>query len=169
VWGPTRQAVHDVECGDFLGGAANLGLAVSDVVLVGELYRGIRAGAFFPGHTFTRGAKAGTTTFESKQALKWYRDARGIVGRDVEVHHWLIENNSPIGKLVPDIIKNQPWNFHPMDTILHQGGMHGNRPNVLPEFGLGGKLWHGTPRWAKALVGGYGGRLATIDGCGCEE
>ncbi|MFC4158952.1 hypothetical protein [Chitinimonas lacunae] len=32
----------------------------------------------------------------------------------VQRHHWLFERNQGIGKRVPDVVKNQPWNINPI-------------------------------------------------------
>ena len=68
------------------------------------------------------------------------------------MHHWLFKQNTGLGKYVPDVIKNQPWNLMPMKSPrIHYLADHGN---ILQKF------WYGTPRGAKAFLGSTVGRTA---------
>ncbi|CCE08440.1 hypothetical protein BRAS3843_2730051 [Bradyrhizobium sp. STM 3843] len=51
-----------------------------------------------------------------KSGFNAWKATRSWLGKHVwdlekgqEVHHWLIEQRSTIGKMVPNWIKNQPW------------------------------------------------------------
>jgi uncharacterized protein RhaS with RHS repeats len=69
-----------------------------------------------------------------------YRRAHDVPG-DHEVHHWLIERNSKIGKMVPDSIKNHPWNLNPVSKPQH---------TALHEMGPVARTVLGAPEWAQA-------------------
>ena len=64
-----------------------------------------------------------------------------------QLHHWLISRNGPIGRRIPDWIKNHPWNLNPIAFSVHQG-VHGYGPTP---YNFIGRWWFGTPGWAKAL------------------
>lgn len=66
------------------------------------------------------------------------RRALGISDRNIDLHHWLIERNSRLGRWVPDWIKNHPWNLNPVDKALHQD-LHMMDP--FSRTGLGAPPW----------------------------
>lgn len=66
-----------------------------------------------------------------------------------EGHHWLLHQGQGLGKEVPEVIKNQPWNIKPLSETEHDLAHHGN---------LFQRYWYGTPGWFKALNFSYGGR-----------
>jgi hypothetical protein len=73
-----------------------------------------------------------------------------------ELHHWLVPRKT-WGKLIPDAIKNQPWNLLGMPDdlgVLHDA-IHGTGKL---EMGIAGRLWYGSPLWAKGLLGSGVGR-----------
>lgn len=128
-------------------------MAVSDVFLVSTLAKGIAKGAF----------KAGSHTWDATR--KWYSRRASRSGAPLEpgqeVHHWFFQQNQGIGKNVPEIIKNQPWNLLPMPTD----------PTVHRAFF--GRWGQGTPHWAKNAEAGFVGDAANAlrgggDGCGCS-
>lgn len=87
-----------------------------------------------------------------------------------EVHHWLVPQGgtgrltfrgffeNQWGRFVPERVRNSRWNLMvppehalgPMSRIWHQG-LHGQG---LAAQGMGGRLWYGSPTWAKAAAGG---------------
>jgi hypothetical protein len=93
---------------------------------------------------------------------------QGYRAADELVHHWAFARNEGIGRLVPDFIKNQPWNYlrlaqdSPIHQLLHR---QGNLYRRLGERSLGrvhqelAILWHGTPTWFKAHWLSIQGRL----------
>lgn len=95
-------------------------------------------------------AKSSASWF--KLSTKWknvsprVRNAQGTP-KGYELHHWLIERNSWMGKKVPDAIKNHPWNLKAVERSVHQR-IHGNDPGG-ETFNLIEKLWYGTPTWTK--------------------
>ncbi|WP_035359511.1 RHS repeat-associated core domain-containing protein, partial [Acinetobacter calcoaceticus] len=68
-------------------------------------------------------AKSSASWF--KLSTKWknvsprVRNAQGTP-KGYELHHWLIERNSWMGKKVPDAIKNHPWNLKAVERTVHQ-------------------------------------------------
>ena len=74
------------------------------------------------------------------------------------VHHWLIPQGT-WGKFVPAWIKNRELNLmvppagyqNALDGRLWHQGLHGQGNYAL---GLVGRLWHGSPLWAKVAAGG---------------
>lgn len=77
-----------------------------------------------------------------------------------ELHHWLIERNSWIGKKVPDAIKNHPWNLKAVERSVHQR-IHGNSPNKGDTYSVVEKWWYGTPAWAKGAEVSAGTGMTT--------
>lgn len=76
--------------------------------------------------------------------------------------NWLIERNSPIGKLVPDAVKKHPWNLNPASKRFH---------NELHAMGSISRTVLGAPKWAQAAgtSAAVGGLAEVIDGeCGCD-
>jgi hypothetical protein len=98
--------------------------------------KGIGKGAF----------KLGSHTWNATR--KWYGQTRGL-NAGTPVHHWLVEQGSALGKLVPDAIKNQPRNLMPMASQAFHNQVYGWGPDALNALG---QLWHGTPGWAKAAA-----------------
>jgi hypothetical protein len=87
--------------------------------------------------------KLGSHTW--KQTRRWYGQTRNLQ-KGQQVHHWAIHQNGPIGRHVPDAIKNQPWNLNPMPSPRTHTRVHGWGPDA---YGPAGQWWHGTPGWAK--------------------
>jgi hypothetical protein len=91
--------------------------------------------------------------WEQAGASKWLKES-GFVNPFEHGHHWAIPQNG-WGKIIPDFIKNQPWNIKGMDVVPHRR-THG-RAKVegqwLPEFNALEKLWFSTPAYFKALIG----------------
>ena len=94
------------------------------------------------------------------------RNAQGTP-KGNDLHHWAISRNGPIGKHVPDAIKNHPWNLNSIPRNIHQN-IHGNGPTPYNAFG---RWLNGTPSWAKtglgSLAGGVAADAATAGDCGC--
>jgi hypothetical protein len=130
VWGSGRSALNDFETGHWGWGTFNAGVALSDVFLVKAMATGLAKGSW----------KLGSHTWSATRA--WYGTTRGLAPR-TPVHHWLIEQGSSVGRHVPDVIKNQPYNLMPLaDQALHI--------EVHQSAGFR-RVWYGTPGWAKAL------------------
>lgn len=87
-----------------------------------------------------------------------------------EYHHWLIEQNSKIGKFFSDRVKNQPWNLNPMTRVRHLQ-LHGNVADKSQALNFMERWWHGTPSWAKGVeVGAATAYTAALGGgCGCSN
>lgn len=94
------------------------------------------------------------------------RRAFGITDRDIHLHHWLIERNSPIGKLFSDWIKNHPWNLNPVGRAFHE------ELHAMDRFS---RTWFGAPPWAKrAMIEGLWptaghvvNDMTNSEDCGC--
>ncbi|MCS4298242.1 MULTISPECIES: RHS repeat-associated core domain-containing protein [Acinetobacter] len=80
-----------------------------------------------------------------------------------ELHHWLIERNSWVGKKVPDVIKNHPWNLKAVERSVHQR-IHGNSKR-LSQYDPIRQWWYATPTWAKgaeiSIGSGIGADMVT--------
>jgi len=79
-------------------------------------------------------------------ATKKWMARKGIkkINPDVQDrHHWLFQQNQGIGKYVPDIIKNQPWNINPVSKELNALLNNAKLP-----------AWFGAPDWAFGAAGG---------------
>jgi RHS repeat-associated protein len=87
-----------------------------------------------------------------------------------QVHHWLIPQggkgaltlegfaNEQWGRFVPEAIRNARWNLmvpppteQGLASMAWHQGLHGKGPFAL---GLWGRLWYGSPGWAKAAAAG---------------
>jgi RHS repeat-associated protein len=115
--------------------------------------------------------KKGSNTWGATS--KWLRGKNGPGGAyspqtGHQYHHWFIEQNSMVGKLVPDAIKNQPWNLNPIKKVAHDL-IHGNAPGGV-QYGSFMRWLEGTPGWAKGVeLGISGAMLAPGDtGGNCE-
>lgn len=138
VWGPARAAVNDFETGHPIWGTFNSALAISDVCLVKSLCQGLVKGGF----------KLGSHSWGATR--KWYGITRNLP-KNTPAHHWLIEQNSKFGKVVPEVVKNQPYNLLPVaDTAFHTAIHHTMRPWQ--------RLIYATPSWYKAFVFSGAGR-----------
>jgi RHS repeat-associated protein len=147
VWGPAKQAIADFSCGKLGWGSFNILLAASDVIPVRSLVAGAAKGSWKLG-SHTWGATSKWLTRTGRRQFKWQ-----------EFHHWLIPRNGPIGRRIPDWLKNQPWNLMPMPSSQFHIALHGKGPNA---FGLGKRLWYGNPSWFKALAASTAGRAVTL-------
>jgi len=147
IWGSGRASINDFQEGHYIWGTINGAVAISDVFLVKSIATGIGKGAWrLGGHSW-------------RATRRWL----GETGRAVEkqpVHHWLIEQNSRIGKNVPNAIKNQPWNTMPMASKELHDAVHGKGSL---ELNLAKRLWYGTPQWFKALIGSVTGRAVNSE------
>ena len=146
IWGSGKQAAEDFKCGRWGWGLFNSALAVSDVFLVKSLVTGIAKGAFKIG---------GSSSWKATRT--WLQQTGRVEYTGQHFHHWLFERNQGIGKFVPDVIKNQPWNLMGLPGVdqassnaFHQWLHHQANPAE--------RLWHGTPAWSKALGVSSGGR-----------
>ncbi|MEQ1823306.1 MAG: hypothetical protein ABL949_12410 [Fimbriimonadaceae bacterium] len=104
--------------------------------------------------------KAGSQTWKNTRA---WLGRQGWAETGQHVHHWFFAQNSAIGKLIPDVIKNMKWNLLPirdgikgMTSAEAHIAIHGMGPNAM---GLVERLLYGTPQWAKAAAGSVAGRV----------
>jgi RHS repeat-associated protein len=149
IWGSGRAAINDFQTGHWGWGIVNTGLAISDVFLVKSLVTaagkvGVEglaklAGSNAWGATRSWLAREGWTEFAGQQ-----------------FHHWLIPQRT-WGTVVPDIIKNQPWNLMRMPEgaagqALHTM-LHGGVTGAGESMNMAQRLWFGSPGWAKVLTG----------------
>jgi len=65
-----------------------------------------------------------------------------------QLHHWLIPNGR-WGSIVPNWLKNQPWNLLPMPSDAIHQGVHGKGKAAT----LGNQWKYGSPGWFKAGMG----------------
>ncbi len=151
VWSSGKQAYRDFSEGRYVWGTVNTALAVTDVFLIKAAVTGVMRGTW----------KIGSNSWSATR--KWYGRTRELP-KFTEVHHWLIENNGVLSKLVESQgdfakklwmrFKNQPWNLHPilptaeMSSKQMHIAIHGEGKNA---FNILGQWFYGTPSWAKAL------------------
>jgi RHS repeat-associated protein len=164
IWGSGRQSVHDFQCGHYAWGTINAALAVSDVFLVKSLFTAA-------GKVGVEGLVKVSGSFEWKNGVRpWLNDVGWSEFKGQQFHHWLIPQGG-WGELVPNFIKNQPWNLMRMPEgaagdLLHDA-IHGwGRKGMR----MPGRLWHGSPTWAKVALADAAGKSANLAGrsCGCE-
>lgn len=182
VWGSTREAIADASDGDYMGAVGNTLLAVSDLIPAKAL-GGIAAKAAFKGASeadaaLRAGGKVQAAVKEGVEAAKrtvfppnpkkwkgetqkWYLE-QGYRKPKVEAaHHWLIEQNSALGKKYPELI-NQLWNLKTLDHETHGRLRHGYLGR--PRFNPAERLWYGMPGWAKATAVGAPLRVGVVTG-----
>ena len=143
VWGPGRQAVHEFQCGNFLRAAFFAAIAISDLLWLKAMAKGIWLGAWKTGgHSWRR-------------TSEWYAETRGVPRGGPyapQIHHWLVPQKYFEGNRWGELIFNQPWNLMEMDWFTHSG-IH------LPGLGFGDWLRYGTPAWFKHLGFSASGRV----------
>ncbi|WP_315759581.1 RHS repeat-associated core domain-containing protein [Bradyrhizobium sp. SZCCHNRI2007] len=91
---------------------------------------------------------------------KWMnREGIQLLGEGQVRHHWLLERNQGIGRMVPDWIKNQPWNTNPISASLN------STLAQYPEL-----AWVAGPGWSKSLTIGaiLAGTSPRGGGCDCR-
>jgi hypothetical protein len=136
-----REARRQVEHGHVVRGLFDGATAAADLEFGRSVVGGIRRGSF---------KLSGSHNW--KQTRKWLGQ-KGLAEKGQHAHHALIPNGG-WGKAVPDIVKNQPWNFKMTETPLHHIRIHGaSRKFGLPQFNAVERYVHGTPRWWKAANG----------------
>jgi len=140
VWGSGRQAIYDVQTGHYVWGTVNTVMAASDVFLVKAAATGIAKGAW----------KTGGVAWSTVR--RWMGKTGRAEARQ-ELHHWAIPQGS-WGKNVPNVIKNQPWNLMPMESLELHDAIHG-----WGEMSKAERLMYGTPDWFKALLISESGRV----------
>jgi len=124
----------------------------------GAVGGGIWSGAF-------RHAKSGKSWMSLSQ--KWKNVSPRVrkaqnTPKGEELHHWLIERNSAIGKRVPESIKNHPWNLNPVSESFHI---------QLHKLDPISRTVIGAPGWAKSAgasgIAGGAAEAASPNVCGC--
>ena len=159
VWGSGRQAIHDFQCGDWGWGLFNTAMAVTDVIPIRAAAGMLGKGAWKVG---------GSHTWDATR--KWMR-RRGYGTPGSPFHHWLIPQ-SGWGRIVPDWIKNQPWNVMDVGSRAWHNAIEGKGPGALS---MPGRIWHGSPPAVRAAgISGSGKAVNsgrgedTGNGCGCN-
>lgn len=157
-----RDARAKWEAGD-RGQAVLDGLAgVADVTVGGSIVRGL-----LRGEVKIQGPHKWRTKpwEEGRGARQWMGD-KGILKPGQHGHHAIISHKG-LGKLVPDLVKNQPWNIKGTESPEIHGRIHGPYKGK-PQFGFAGRYWYGTPAWwkaanASALTHGFSEALDRLD------
>lgn len=147
--GSARRAREKWVAGDQLGAGIEAALNGPDQYLSGAALKGLlKKGGFKFSGKFDWSAPP----WKDPGVRKWLEQS-GFVNPGEQAHHWAIPQNG-WGKIVPNFIKNQPWNVKGMDAVPHRR-THG-RAKVdgewLPEFTGLEKLWNATPAYFKAAV-----------------
>lgn len=136
-----REARRQVEQGHLVRGLVDGATAAADLELGRSVVSGVR-----------RGSLKLSGSHNWKQTRKWLGQ-KGLAEKGQHAHHALIPNGG-WGKVVPDAIKNQPWNLKMTETPVHHIRTHGaSRQFGLPRFNMLERYWHSTPTWWKAANG----------------
>ena len=149
IYGSGRAAIDDFQNGHYVWGTVNGALAITDVFLLKSLATAAGKGLWkFGSHSWSATSKWATQN--------GWREFSGQ-----PIHHWAIPQNG-WGKTMPNWLKNQPWNFMPINPPK------GISPRIWHDmiegkgrgaFGFSGRMWYGTPSSAKAVVTDVGGKL----------
>lgn len=141
-----REARREVEQGHVVRGVVDGVAAAADLQLARSVINGVRNG---------RVKLSGSHSH--KETRRWLGQT-GLAEKGQHAHHGLVPNRG-WGKAIPDIIKNQPWNYKMTETPLHHIRIHGaSRKFGLPRFNVVERYWHGTPTWWKAANASAVGR-----------
>lgn len=105
----------------------------------------------------TKAGVAKLTGSVSRSAVRSWAGRKGLAETGDILHHWFFAANSKIGKLIPDVIKNQPWNYLKISDRSIKGllaraaheSLHGWGSTP---FNMAEKLLYGTPAWAKGFT-----------------
>ncbi len=161
-WGAGRNLLADLEEGDYAGAALNGALLASDFFLLGAPAKfiakaaltGARKSGLKGALESSKYAVMGPIGAEKAEHAAW-KHVRGQMGKHGMLekyqhgHHWALHRNEGLGKYVPDVIKNHPWNIMGMPKALSvHGRLHGPYKG-LPEYNPFQKYWHGKPGWFK--------------------
>jgi RHS repeat-associated protein len=150
IWGSGRAAIDHFQNGNIVSGIGHSVLAASDLFLASSVIKGLAKGGLKMVGSHTVGA------------TRSYYLKRGFAKPNTPLHHWMIHNNGKYGKHVPNVIKNQMWNYKVFSTqASHMIYGHGKNFMGQPGANLLGQLWYGTPNWPKLLILSYGGRGAS--------
>ena len=101
VYGAIRGMDYAFYNGHYVQGTFDLGMAVADMAFIKSIVLGLGKGCW----------KIGSHTWTATR--KWYGKQHALP-KGTHVHHQFVQRNGPIGKHVPDWIKNQPWNLNPI-------------------------------------------------------
>ena len=160
-FGSGREAAADLQDGNYLGAGFNGALAASDLFLAGSIVKGLLKGGAKMSGPFAWKIKPRVDEVGARQWL----GANGFLEPGQAGHHWGIPQGG-WGKLVPDWIKNQPWNIKPMPSSEIHGRIHG-RYLGKPRFNPAEQYWRATPAWSKAAtVAAVGHPVAIASGAG---
>ncbi|WP_175361142.1 RHS repeat-associated core domain-containing protein [Bradyrhizobium sp. STM 3843] len=126
---------------------AEVGLSLIGGGLAGGLEKGAFRFKDFGSHTWDA-----TRKWMNTEGIQLLEDGQAR-------HHWLFERNQGIGRIVPDWIKNQPWNTNPISKSLN---------SKLGQYP--GLAWLAAPGWARSLtVGAILTRTGSAGGgCDCK-
>lgn len=149
VFGAPRRAREEWVKGNKTKAIVDGGLSIPDLYLDGAAIRGaLKSG----GVKLLGPYKWRTAPWKGDGARKWLGE-KGFLNPGEHGHHAFIPNNG-WGKIVPDFVKNQPWNIKGLDAVTH-GRVHGpfTVDGVkLPGFNAIERLWHGTTPYFKAAI-----------------
>ena len=124
VYGSGRNAISDFQNGRYISGTFNSVMLVSDAFLVTSIGKGLAKG----------GLKL--TGSHSWNATRKHYLKEGFAKPGEPLHHWLIHRNGPIGKSIPDGVKNQMWNLKSFPNQA-QHMIYGHGKNYLGREGAG--------------------------------
>lgn len=145
--------INDLQTGHTGWGIINAGLAFSDVFLVDDLAKA--AGKVgWAGLVKTGGSHTWRNT-KSWMVRRGWRDFT-----EQPFHHWLFPQNG-WAKDVPEVVKNQPYNILRVSNQTFHNAIEGKG---AMKFLLPGRLWYGSPTWAKLLLVEILGRSADFIG-----
>ena len=156
VWGSAREAVADYYEGDYGGAAVNGLLAAADLIPGSALAKTAYKTARYGGKVLKTTATDPTSW---KNARRWM-GKQGDLAKGQHGHHWLVEQNSWLGKHLPKGVTNAPWNIKGMpvdDPIVHRR-IHGRAriPETntwLPRYGAVERYVRGAPTGVHAAAG----------------
>jgi hypothetical protein len=165
VWGSGREALADLQDGNYLGAAFNGAMAVTDLIpaaAVGKaVYRGKKLGELAAKLAEKRAAKAAAGKHVGKDAVdswanyrRWREDKKYHPGK--EMHHAFIPNRMTF---IPGFIRHSDLNLTPLSREMH-ARIHGSFKD-LPRYNRLQQYWVGTPEWAKVAKASALGHVET--------
>jgi hypothetical protein len=140
--------IADTQEGDTVGENLNAAATLLDLMDGGYVLDALRKG----GRYAVTGAIGKGPTAAVWKNVRAKMGREGMLSFGQHGHHWLIPQNG-WGKIVPDVVKNHPFNIVGMPSREVHGRIHGSFKDKAQYDALH-RWWHGTPAGAKAATAG---------------
>ena len=158
VWGSIQLARQNFRKGEVGWGIFNSIMAISDVFLVKSIFTGIARGGF---RALAMGNRpwSARNFWDPNSSYRSFYGSSGFAAQGQHIHHRFIHQRGPIGRFIPNFIKHQMWNLHPVvgrtidgtffnSRIVHQAIHNNSRQLTLTRWQ---QFRFGTPEYIYTL------------------